>query len=176
MKCLLIYPVIPETFWSFKHILKFIKKKSAFPPLGLVTIAAMLPESWELKLIDLNVEPLTDEHLDWADMALISAMIVQKESVREVVVRCREKGLITVAGGPYFTSSEDNFDDIDHLILNEAEITLPLFLADLEAGAAKRVYTSMERPDIVKTPKPRWELLDFKNYASMAVQYSRVQL
>lgn len=173
MNILLVYPEYPDTFWSFKHSLKFIAKKAAFPPLGLLTVAAMLPGDWEKKLVDLNVEPLTDEHLARADMVLLSAMIVQKESVRQIIARCKGLGKKIVAGGPLFTTQHDQFAGVDHFVLNEAEITLPLFLRDLAAGHGQPVYSSMERPDISKTPVPLWSLIDLGNYATMSIQYSR---
>lgn len=173
MNILLIYPQYPDTFWSFKHSLKFISKKAAFPPLGLLTVAAMLPEGWKRKLVDLNVEPLTDAHLNWADMVFLSAMIVQKEGVCQIIKRCKEYGKTIVAGGPLFTTQHEQFRDIDHFVLNEAEITLPLFLKDLAAGSPKPLYTTVERPDISRTPVPLWSLIDLKNYATMAIQYSR---
>ncbi len=169
MNILLVYPKYPDTFWSFSHIMKFIAKKAAFPPLGLLTIAPMLPGN--KKLIDLNVHPLTDEHIAWADMILISAMVVQKESVREIVERAKHKKI--VAGGPLFTTGHENFKDIDHFVLNEAEVTLPMFLKDLRDSKLKHIYTSELKPDITKTPKPDWSLIDFRDYATMCVQYSR---
>ncbi len=141
MKALLVYPSIPDTFWSFKHILKFIHKRAAHVPLGLLTVGAMMPRDWELRLIDMNVEALTDEWIRWADMVFIGAMVVQKESVREVVGRCRSMGKTTIAGGPLFTSCAEDYSEIDHLVLNEAEITLPMFLKDLEAGNPRRIYS-----------------------------------
>ncbi len=173
MKALLVYPAIPDTFWSFKHILKFISKSAAHVPLGLLTVGAMLPEDWEIRLVDMNVEPLRDETLEWADWVFVGAMVVQKESVREVFDRAKAKGKTIVAGGPFFAAAEEHFDQIDHLVLNEAEITLPMFLEDLAQGCPKPVYTSEQRPDITKTPLPRWDLIDMKHYASMSVQYSR---
>jgi len=173
MNILLIYPQYPDTFWSFKHSLGFIAKKAAFPPLGLLTVAAMLPAGWRKKLVDLNVEPLTDEQLAWADMVLVSAMIVQKDSARQIIRRCKAHGKKVVAGGPVFTTQHEQFTDVDHFVLNEAEITLPLFLSDLAAGRPKPLYTSEERPDITQTPIPLWSLIDNKNYATMAIQYSR---
>jgi len=173
MNILLIYPQYPDTFWSFKHSLRFISKKAAFPPLGLLTVAAMLPDGWRKKLVDLNVEPLSDEQLAWADMVFLSAMIVQKESARQIIQRCRAHGKKVVAGGPVFTTQHERFEGVDHFILNEAEITLPLFLKDLAAGQPKPLYTSEERPDITQTPVPLWSLIDIKNYATMAIQYSR---
>lgn len=173
MNILLIYPEIPETFWSFKHALKFIRKKAASPPLGLLTVAAMLPEGWSKRLVDLNVQPLKDEDLAWGDYALISAMVVQRDSAERAIARCKEEGLMVIAGGPLFTSEYENFPLVDHFVLNEAEVTLPGFLADLEAGQAQRIYTSSEYADIEQTPIPEWGLLDLRRYATMNVQYSR---
>lgn len=173
MNTLLVYPLYPDTFWSFKHSLGFIAKKAAFPPLGLLTVAAMLPAEWPKKLVDLNVEPLTDEQLAWADLVMISAMIVQKESARQVIQRCKAQGKKVVAGGPVFTTQHEQFVDVDHFVLNEAEVTLPRFLGDLAAGRPQPLYTSDERPDITETPVPLWSLIDIKNYATMAIQYSR---
>ncbi len=173
MKTLLIYPEFPDTFWSFKHALKFIRKQASLPPLGLLTVAAMLPSHWEKRLVDLNVRKLSEEDLAWADMVLISAMAIQRNSAQQVIVRCKTAGLKVVAGGPLFTAEHDQFEDVDHFILNEAELTLPPFLDDLEAGCARRVYSSSEFPDIRDTPAPLWELLEIKRYATMAIQYSR---
>ena len=175
MKILLVYPRYPDTFWSFKHALKLISKKAIFPPLGLLTVAAMLPQEWEQKLVDMNTRTLTDKDLKWADYVFISAMIVQQNSAKEVVDRCKKLGVKTVAGGPFFSRGYEEvwFNNIDHLVLNEAENTLPLFLKDLENGCAKHIYASEERPDIRETPVPLWSLVDSKKYQSMTVQYSR---
>jgi radical SAM superfamily enzyme YgiQ (UPF0313 family) len=173
MKVLLIYPQSPETFWSFKHALKFITKKALHPPLGLLTVAAMLPETWEKRLVDENVEPLLDKHLEWADYAFISAMAIQRKSVQRVVDRCREKGVKVVAGGPLFTTGHQEFSGIDHFVLGEAEVTLPRFLRDLEAGEARAIYATDQFPDLAGTPPPLWGLLKLRRYASMSLQYSR---
>lgn len=173
MRVLMVYPAYPSTFWSFKHVLKFIAKKAAFPPLGLLTVASMLPEEWDVRLVDTNVEPLRDGQIDWADMVFISGMIVQKESAQELIARCKKRGKTIVAGGPVFTTQHQNFTGVDHFVLNEAEVTLPLFLEDLKKGTLKKVYSSMERPDVSKTPVPRWDLINPHKYAAMAVQYSR---
>jgi radical SAM superfamily enzyme YgiQ (UPF0313 family) len=173
MKALLVYPSIPDTFWSFKHILKFIRKKAAHVPLGMLTVAAMLPREWEIRLIDMNVEPLNDQDILWADMVFIGAMVVQKTSTREVAARCKSLGKPIVAGGPLFSSSVEEFESFDHFVLNEAEITLPFFLRDLENGTLQKYYRSDERPDITQTPLPRWDLINRDLYASMSVQYSR---
>ncbi len=173
MNVLLIYPEFPDTFWSFKHALKFIHKKAAFPPLGLLTLGAMLPKEWPTRLIDLNVTRLTANDMAWADLAFISAMAVQRESTSQTIASCREAGLKMVAGGPLFTSEYDRFDEVDHLVLNEAELTLPLFLEDLERGCAGRVYKTSGLCDISGTPPPMWELANLKRYASMSIQFSR---
>jgi radical SAM superfamily enzyme YgiQ (UPF0313 family) len=173
MKILLVYPKIPVTYWGFQHALKFISKKAAFPPLGLLTVAAMLPRQYETKLIDMNVESLRDKDILWADWVFISAMVIQKDSVREVVARCKQAGVKTVAGGPLFTSEYEQFGDVDHLVLNEGEHTIPAFLTDLERGQLKRVYTTDEWADMRMTPVPRWDLIDVKKYASLNIQYSR---
>jgi len=131
MKVLLIYPEFPDTFWSFKHALKFIRKQASSPPLGLLTVAAMLPSAWEKRLVDLNVQKLTDKDLDWADVAFISAMTAQHKSTDQVITRCKAHELKIVAGGPLFTTEYEQFDLIDHFVLNEAEVTLPPFLRDL---------------------------------------------
>ena len=173
MNALLIYPKYPDTFYSFKHALKFISKKAANPPLGLATVAALLPDDWGKKLVDMNVTPLKDADLQWADIAFIGAMSIQQSSARETAQRCRVHGVRTVAGGPLFTTGYEGFEEVDHFVLNEAEVTLPGFLEDLAEGRARRTYTSSELPDLETTPAPLWELLDFKSYAGMGIQYSR---
>jgi len=162
LKILLVSPQYPDTFWSFKHALRFISKKAAFPPLGLLTVAAMLPNEWQKKLVDMNTTTLTDENIKWADYVFISAMIVQKESVKEVIARCRKFNTKIVVGGPLFTTAYKQFElgDVDHFVLGEAEAILPLFLEDLQKGRAQHVYTSNEHPDITKTPIPLWELIN----------------
>jgi len=173
MNILLIYPKYPDTFWSFKHALKFVRKKSSSPPLGLLTVAAMLPATWDKRLVDMNVNRLWESDLDWADMVLISAMNVQRQSVNEVIGWARDMEKTIVAGGPLFTIEPESFPDVDHLILNEAEITLPLFLSDLGRGKPKRIYQTDEYADITKTPTPMWELINLKHYDSLNLQFSR---
>jgi radical SAM superfamily enzyme YgiQ (UPF0313 family) len=173
MKILLVYPYYPDTFWSFRHALKFISKKACYPPLGLLTVASMLPGHWEKRLVDMNVKSLSDRDLRWADCVFISAMTIQKDSVKNVLSRCREMGVRTVAGGPLFTSSPGDFDEVDHLVLNEAELTLPAFLEDLEKGCARRIYKADGWSDLNETPIPVWQLIDKKKYAAMNIQYSR---
>jgi len=173
LKILLVYPQYPDTFWSFKHALKLISKKASHPPLGLLTVAAMLPAEWEKKLVDMNVTSLKDNDIEWADYVFISAMVVQRDSAKETIARCHTLGTKVVAGGPLFTSEYDYFDEVDHLILDEGEVTLPPFLEDMEKGQAQHVYTSGKRPDITNTPIPQWSLINMKKYSSMSIQYSR---
>jgi radical SAM superfamily enzyme YgiQ (UPF0313 family) len=173
MKVLLLYPEFPDTFWSFKHALKFVCRRAALPPLGLLTVAAMLPRDWELRLLDVNVRKLGDADLAWADAVLVSAMIAQRDSARALIARCRRAGKTIVAGGPLFTAEHREFPEVDHFVLNEAEVTLEPFLRDFAAGRAQRVYESSEYPDLRRTPVPRWELADLGRYHSMSVQFSR---
>lgn len=173
MNALLVYPEYPDTFWSFKHALKFIAKRAVYPPLGLLTVAAMLPDDWEPRLVDMNVEPLRDEDLQWADVILISAMVVQTTSVRDVIARGKAFGKRIIAGGPLFTSLPDEFADVDFLVLNEAEVTLPRFLHDFGLGQARHCYASTEHADLQATPMPRWDLIERRHYTSMNLQMSR---
>ncbi len=174
MKALLIYPEYPgNSFWSFKYAIKFVGKRAAHPPLGLPTIAAMLPNDWKLKLVDMNIEKLRDKDIKTADYVFVSAMISQLESVREVIRRCKKLNVKIVAGGPLFTSMPKEFSEINYLVLNEAEITLPLFLVDLKNGEPKHLYSTAEKADISRTPIPRFDMIKMKQYVSMNIQYSR---
>jgi radical SAM superfamily enzyme YgiQ (UPF0313 family) len=173
MKVLLIYPQFPDTFWSGKYALRFIRKKASSPPLGLLTVAALLPANWPRRLVDTNVSRLTASDLAWADIAFISAMTVQRESARSIISRCRAAGVKTVAGGPLFSSDYEQFEQVDHFVLNEGELTLPPFLADLAQGQAQRLYSAAAFADIRQTPAPLWSLVDMNRYAQMSVQFSR---
>lgn len=173
MNILLIAPDFPGTFWSFIHALKFTNKKSSHPPLGLLTVSSLLPETWQRRLVDLSVTKLRDKDIEWADMVFIGAMSIQRDSAIEIIDRCRSHGKKIVAGGPLFTASYDEFEGVDHFVLDEAEITLPLFLADLERGEPKPVYRADERPSLALTPMPDWDLIRMKDYMTLSVQYSR---
>ncbi|HEX9090676.1 MAG TPA: radical SAM protein, partial [Anaerolineales bacterium] len=173
MKILLVYPEFPDTFWSFKHALRFIRKKAGSPPLGLLTVAALLPAEWEKRLVDLNTTSLTPKDLAWGDYVFISAMIVQRDAAHAAIARCKEAGKKVVAGGPLFTMEHDLFPEVDHFVLNEAELTLPLFLADLANGATQRLYSTTEYADIRQTPAPLWQLVNFKHYDTFSIQFSR---
>ena len=175
MKALIIYPQYPETFWSFKYALKFAGKKAAFPPLGLLTMASMLPGRWEKKVIDMNIRRLKDRHLRWADCVMISAMDIQEESAVEVIRRCRKAGVKVIAGGPLFSSRPERFSNVDHLILGEAESTLPAFLDDLERSSpkrtyTKRVYSQQGFKEMDSSPPPLWELANINRYGSLSIQ------
>lgn len=173
MRALLIYPEYPDTFWSYKYALSFIGKKASLPPLGLLTVASLLPSAWEKKLVDLNTEELKDEDIICADIVMISSMIVQIKSVIEILKKVKTYGKFIVAGGPLFTTTYKDFPEVNCFVLNEGEITIPLFLKDWDNDNVKHVYTSTEKPDLSKTPIPDWSLINKDNYASMALQVSR---
>ncbi len=173
MKILLIYPLYPDSFWNFKHALKFISKKAAVPPLGLITVSAMLPTKWEKRLVDMNVSDLKTADIIWADYVFISAMYIQKDSVHKIIAECLKQKTKIVAGGPLFTQEYKNYPQIDHFILNEAEITMPQFLDDLSIGQAKKVYKTDQFADLSLSPVPDYHLLQMKEYAFMNVQVSR---
>jgi radical SAM superfamily enzyme YgiQ (UPF0313 family) len=173
MNILMVYPEFPDTFWGFKHAVKFVGRKAANPPLGLVTIASMLPGNWTKKIVDLNIQKLKQSDLIWADFVFISAMDVQRDSARKLIHQCKMVNKPVVAGGPLFTQEYDHFEEVDHFILNEGEITLPLFIKDLEEGHPQRLYITDDYADIRETPLPQWELIDIKQYDSMSIQFSR---
>jgi radical SAM superfamily enzyme YgiQ (UPF0313 family) len=173
MNILLINPTYPDTFWSFRHALKFISKRAVFPPLGLLTVASMLPSSWNKKLIDLNVQDLREIELQWADYIFLGGMSIQAKSARTVIERCKTLRKKIVAGGPLFTAFPNEFEDVDHLVLNEAELTLPQFLIDLRNGRANHIYQTDKWADVTTTPIPAWKLINRKYYSSMNIQYSR---
>ena len=173
MNVLLVYPQNPDTFWSFKHVLQFVSKRSTFPPLGLLTVAAMLPAEWDLRLVDMNVERLKDSELRRADFVMVSAMIVHRSSVMEIVSRCRAMGKPIIAGGPLFTTGHEDFPEIEHFVLGEAEELMPQLIADMRAGTVRREYVADGRPDVRHVPVPRWDLINLRHYVTMAVQFSR---
>ena len=175
---LFVYPKFPPSYWSLKYALEFVKKKSLMPPLGLLTIAGMFPKNYNLKVVDMNIEPLTDAHLEWADVALTSTMIVQKDSLYEVAERCNRAGVPIIAGGPHPTSYYDNIKEetdaeVDHFLFGEVEEIFEDFLTDFESGCAQEIYREKRKPDITITPPPRYDLIDINSYGSMALQFSR---
>ena len=174
MNILLVYPQYPDSFWSFKHVMQFISKKATVPPLGLITVSAMLPKTWKKKLVDMNVSLLQKNDILWADYVFISAMYIQKESVERVIEECLKYETKIIAGGPLFTQDFESYPQIDHFILNEAEITMPLFLEDIAARKVpQRVYQTGIFADIKKSPVPDYHLLSAKDYVVMNIQVSR---
>lgn len=173
MKILLLSPETPNTFWSYKYALKFVSKRAAFPPLGLLTVAAMMPRDWQLRLVDLNVRRLKDDDLRWADFVMIGAMLVHEDSVRAIVPRCIALSKPVIAGGPLFTTGHEKFPDIAHFVLGEAEEVMPQLVEDMLHGRVQRLYKAEGFPDVSRTPVPRWDLIDMGSYANMGVQFSR---
>ena len=172
-KALLVYPEHPPTYWGANYALEMVGIKSAFPPLGLLTIAAMFPPEYELRVADMNVAPLEDSDLDWADLVFTSTMIVQRVSLNAVIERCNRAGVPVIAGGPHPTTFHDEIPGVDHFVLDEAEEIFPGFLRDLENGCAKTIYREPRKPDVTLTPVPRFDLIDLDNYYSMGLQFSR---
>lgn len=173
MNILLVYPEYPDTFWSFRHALKFIYKKAAHPPLGLLTIASMLPGAWNKKLVDMNIEDLKNKDILWADYIFISAMSIQQESVKAIIRQCKPFPAGMVGGGPLFTEEHERFPEIDHFVLNEAELTLDQFIHDVNAGIPKHLYATDRFPSLDQTPVPDYSLLKMSKYASLSLQYTR---
>ncbi|NWF87876.1 MAG: B12-binding domain-containing radical SAM protein [Ignavibacteriaceae bacterium] len=173
MNILLVYPEMPDTISKFKDMVRLSGKKANFPPIGLLTVASILPRNWNKKLVDVNIDPLKEKDLRWADYVFISATNIQTESVKDIVQICANHKKKIVAGGPLFTHEYEKFPDITHFVLNEAEITLPQFISDLENNSLKRIYSSNEFADIKLTPPPMWDLIDLNKYLYSTLQYSR---
>lgn len=176
MRVLLIYPVFPQSFWSFEKALELLDRKAMLPPLGLITVAAILPQDWEFKLVDRNVRDITAEEWDWADLVILSAMIVQKQDFLTQIQTAKRYGKIVAVGGPYATAlpQEAQAAGADFLILDEGEITLPLFVEAIQRGdTSGLIRANGDRPDVSITPIPRYDLLEFDAYDNMSVQFSR---
>ncbi len=176
MRVLLLYPLFPKSFWSFDKALELIGRKVSFPPLGMITVAAILPQTWEFRLVDRNVQFETEADWDWADLVIISGMIVQKPDMLHQIREAKRRGKLVVAGGPYVTSVPEAAREagVDFLVLDEGEITLPLLVEALERGETSGEFRSNgEKPDVTTTPIPRYDLLDLSAYSDMSVQFSR---
>jgi radical SAM superfamily enzyme YgiQ (UPF0313 family) len=173
MNALLVYPEWPDTYWSFKHALPFEGKRSAYPPLGLLTMSSLLPGHWKKRLIDTNVKRLTDSDLGWADVVMLSGMLVHRREILDVLARCRARGLRTVVGGPITSSVEELPLAADHIVVGEAEDLVPALASDLESGSAKPLYQAHALPDLGKTPLPDLDLVNLKRYSAMGIQFSR---
>lgn len=173
MRALLIYPVFPPTFWSYNKILELVNRKVLLPPLGLITVAAILPQTWEFKLVDRNIRAVTEEEWQWADIVILSAMIVQKQDLMAQIREAKKRNKLVAVGGPYPTSVPDEVQEADFLILDEGEITLPMFIEAIERGETSGIFRTAEKPDVSETPVPRYDLLELDAYDSMSVQFSR---
>ena len=173
MNALLVYPQFPETYWSFKYALSFLGKKSAQPPLGLMTVSALLPGHWQKRLVDTNVEPLREGDLHWAEVVLLSGMHIQRDALLAIVERCQARGLRTVVGGPIASSVAAADLKADHVVIGEAESLIADLARDLEQGTARAVYQASERPEMRTSPLPDLSLIKMNRYSTMTVQYSR---
>lgn len=173
MNVLLVYPEYPATYWSFRYAVKFQLRKASYPPLGLMTISPMLPREWNRRLVDLNAGPLRDRDIQWADLVMISAMIVQKKSADEVIRRARDMGKKIVVGGPLWAKDTSDYQNVDHVIVGESENLMARFVADLESGRAEKIYATEHAPELTTTPLPDFDLIRLKNYSSMLLQFSR---
>src|ERR1017187_2876391 len=173
MNALLVYPRSPDTYWSFRYALSIQGKRAAQPPLGLITVAAVLPQPWNKRLIDTNVERLRDSDLAWADVALIGGMHMQQEDLISIVQRCRARGLRTVVGGPITSSVPSSVLQADHVVIGEAEDLIAGLARDLEAGTARPYYQAADRPAMERSPLPDLRLIQMHRYSTMTVQYSR---
>ena len=167
MRALLVYPVFPPTFWSYDKSLELVNRKVLLPPLGLITVAGILPSAWELKLVDRNIRSVTEEEWQWADIVIFSAMIVQKVDLLAQIAEAKKRGKLVAVGGPYASSVPEEIEGADFLILDEGEITLPEFIKAVENGATEGVFRTEEKPDVTQTPIPRYDLLDLDAYDSM---------
>ncbi|MGB1002006.1 MAG: cobalamin-dependent protein, partial [Prochlorococcaceae cyanobacterium] len=167
MRTLFIYPEFPKTFWSYEKILELVNRKVLLPPLGMVTVAALLPQQWEMKLVDRNVREVTEAEWNWAELVIISGMIVQKDDMAVQIANAKERGLPVAVGGPFASSTPDapELDLADFKVLDEGEITLPMFIEAIERGERSGRFTSEgEKPDVTATPIPRFDLLQLDAY------------
>jgi hypothetical protein len=174
MRCLLVYPEFQSaSFWNYREACRIKGARYPAAPLGLLTVAALLPREWDLKLVDRNVEELDERLFDWADLVMVGGMIAQQTDHLALIQKARARGKRVVSGGPDATNSPHLYEAADHLLLGEAECTMPLFLADLAAGQAGPLYRSAERADLTRSPVPRWDLVDVDRYAYLGLQWSR---
>ena len=176
MRTLFLYPQFPKTFWSYEKILELVNRKVLLPPLGLATVAALLPQDWEMKLVDRNVRDVTEAEWEWAELVVISGMIVQKDDMQVQIREAKRRGLLVAVGGPYASSTPDapEIAEADFKVLDEGEITLPQFVSAIQRGERSgRFSAEGDKPDVTATPIPRFDLLELDAYDSMSVQFSR---
>jgi len=173
MRVLLLYPLFPKSFWSFEKTLALVDCKALMPPLGLITVAAILPQEWEFRLVDHNVQEVTESDWDWAELVIISGMIVQKSDMLVQITAAKQRNKLVAVGGPYATTSPHEVESADFLVLDEGEITLPMFIEAIQRGDRSGTFRSAEKPAVTETPIPRYDLLDLTAYDNMSVQFSR---
>jgi radical SAM superfamily enzyme YgiQ (UPF0313 family) len=175
MKALLLWPVMPNSFWSYQETLDLAGLRSTNPPLGLITVAAMLPANWEIRFADRNVRVETEADWEWCDLVIISAMVIQKKDFQELIQKGRHLGKKVAVGGPYPTSYPEVALEAgaQYLVLDEGECTIPIFLEALARGDEQGIFRSAEKPDVTQTPIPRFDLLDLNAYMAITVQFSR---
>ena len=169
MRVLLVHPAFPDTYWSLKHMLRLVRRDWLVAPLGLITVAALLPNDWTYRLVDLEVEPLRDEDILAADVVMLTGMLVQRSSLHDILLRCRRLGVRTVVGGPYATSTPEALDDADHVVVGECEGIIDELARDLLAGCARRVYREGDKPDLQTPLIPRFDLLNMGYWPSAAL-------
>ena len=173
MRVLLIYPLFPKSFWSFEKTLALVGRKALLPPLGLITVAAILPQKWEYKLVDRNVREITEAEWDWAELMIISGMIVQKKDLLAQIRIAQQRGKLVAVGGPYATTSPQEVKEADYLVLDEGEITIPMLVEAIENGEKSGTFRATEKPAVTDTPIPRYDLLELSAYDNMSIQFSR---
>lgn len=173
MQALLVNPKFPDSYWSGRYSLPFVRRRSIQPPLPLITVAALLPPDWSCRLLDANIETVRDEDLRAADVVLLTGMLMQQASLHDLIGRCRRLGVRTVVGGPYATEVPGDFDAADHVFIGEGESLVPTMASELSTGRARRIYEEKSKPDLTSAPPPRYDLLDVDAYHQMAIQFSR---
>src|SRR6202166_2859419 len=174
IKGLMVWPSFPDSFWSLGEVMQIVPERSLVPPLGLITVAALCPAHWNIRLVDLAFQVLRDEDILWADLVMVSAMAVQREGVRETLERASKLNRRTMIGGPYASSQPQALLSLaDHVVVGEPDEIFPEIAGDLERGSARRLYSITEKPDVSRTPAPRFDLLALNKYTLMSVQFSR---
>jgi radical SAM superfamily enzyme YgiQ (UPF0313 family) len=174
IKVLMVWPNFPPSFWSFAGMIELLDEKVLMPPLGLITVAALCPKEWTIRLIDQQVEEVSDEDILWADLVMTSGMKVQRKGLREILSRARRLGRRTVVGGPYASGEPEALLELaDHVVAGEPDEVFDAIARDFENGTAKRFYQVEEKPDLTKTPVARFDLLKTQYYCSMPIQFSR---
>ena len=173
-RCLIVQSEFSKfSFWNYVDICKLVGAKYPAAPLGLMTVAALLPQQWEFKLVDANVEPLLNEHFEWADIVGVGGMLPQQQSMFSIIDKAHQYGCPVVVGGPDPSSQPNLYKSADYLVQGEGEVTIPLFIQDLEKGCKSGEYRSDDRADMTDGVVPRFDLIRFQDYIQVGIQYSR---